>query len=138
MGAVTDGASDMMKFGRNTSPLHIVCLAPAIHLFICDELHKKRTGNELIEKDDISRVKEEEEESDQLDEDDIAKDNLVLYEVLVTVLALDFHAIVEKVRKYSKAIPKVVCVQLHQSAASKHCFLWKRKSSFNGLQNAVK
>jgi len=47
--------------------------------------------------DDISRVNEEEERSDQTDDDEDNPD-----EVPDTVLVPDFHAIVEKVRKTVK------------------------------------
>ena len=36
---ITNGASIMMKFGRETEPLHFSCLAHAIHLSVCDVLH---------------------------------------------------------------------------------------------------
>ena len=38
---ITDGASVMMKFGRITNPIHVTCLAHAVHLSICDVLYKK-------------------------------------------------------------------------------------------------
>ena len=56
MGTITDGGSVMMKFGRNTSPLHIACMVHTIHLCICDVLYKKPIDDELIENDDILRV----------------------------------------------------------------------------------
>ena len=40
--SVTGGASIMMKFGRNTNLLHVACLAHAIHLVVCDVLHKSQ------------------------------------------------------------------------------------------------
>ena len=40
---ITEGASVMMKFGKTTTPIHIACLANAIHLYICDILFKKNT-----------------------------------------------------------------------------------------------
>lgn len=39
---ITDGASIMMKFGRETMPLHIPCLAHAIHLSVCDVFYKEK------------------------------------------------------------------------------------------------
>ena len=39
---ITDGASIMMKFGRETVPLHIFCLAHAIHLSVCDVLYTEK------------------------------------------------------------------------------------------------
>ena len=39
---VTDGASIMKKFGRETEPLHFSCLAQGIHLSVCDVLYTKK------------------------------------------------------------------------------------------------
>ena len=38
---ITDGASLMVKFGRDTCPEHVTCYAHAIHLAVCDVLYKK-------------------------------------------------------------------------------------------------
>ena len=38
---ITDGASVMRKFGRITSPIHVTCLAHAIHLSVCDILYRQ-------------------------------------------------------------------------------------------------
>ena len=35
---VTDGASLMVKFGKDTSPHHVTCYAHVIHLAVCDVL----------------------------------------------------------------------------------------------------
>ena len=37
----TDGASLMVKFGKDTCPEHVTCYAHAIHLAVCDVLFKK-------------------------------------------------------------------------------------------------
>ena len=37
---VTDGASIMVKFGKDTSPQHVTCYAHAIHLAVCDVSYK--------------------------------------------------------------------------------------------------
>ena len=39
---ITDGASIMMKIGRETEPLHFSCLAHAIHLSVCDALYTEK------------------------------------------------------------------------------------------------
>ena len=39
---ITDGASAMMKVGRETCSLHIACLCHASHLCICDVLYKEK------------------------------------------------------------------------------------------------
>ena len=38
---VTDGASLMVKFGKETCPEHVTCYAHAIYLAVCDVLYKK-------------------------------------------------------------------------------------------------
>ena len=38
---VTDGASLMVKFGKETCPEHVTCYAHTIHLAVCDVLYKK-------------------------------------------------------------------------------------------------
>ena len=38
---ITDGASLMVKFGKDTCPEHVTCYAHAIHLAVCDVLYKK-------------------------------------------------------------------------------------------------
>ena len=38
---VKDGASLMVKFGKETCPEHVTCYAHAIHLAVCDVLYKK-------------------------------------------------------------------------------------------------
>ena len=40
---VTDGASLMVKFGKETCPKHVTCYAHAIHLAVCDVLYKKHS-----------------------------------------------------------------------------------------------
>ena len=56
---ITDGASIMMKFGRETEPLHISCLAHAIHLSVCDALYTekpKQIGDECRDGDDTGNA----------------------------------------------------------------------------------
>ena len=38
---LTDGASLIVKFGKETCPEHVTCYAHAIHLAVCDVLYKK-------------------------------------------------------------------------------------------------
>ena len=40
---ITDGASLMIKFGKDTYPEHVTCYAHAIYLMVCDVLYKKTT-----------------------------------------------------------------------------------------------
>ena len=39
---ITDCASIMLKFGRETEPLHFSCLAHAIHFSVCDVFYKEK------------------------------------------------------------------------------------------------
>ena len=39
--SVTDGASLMVRFGKDTCPEHVTCYGHAIHLAVCDVLYKK-------------------------------------------------------------------------------------------------
>ena len=41
---ITDGASLMINFGKDTCPEHVTCYAHAIHLAVCDVLYKKNTA----------------------------------------------------------------------------------------------
>ena len=44
---VTDGASLMVKFGKETCPEHVTCYAYAIHLAVCDVLYKKHSTSRV-------------------------------------------------------------------------------------------
>ena len=39
--SVTDGASLLVKFRKDTCPEHVMCYAHAIHLAVCNVLYKK-------------------------------------------------------------------------------------------------
>ena len=100
---ITDGASVVMKVGRETSLLHIVCLSHAIHLRICDVLYKeKRKINEFNNKNNNANDNEIEEDDSDLDE--TIEDNLD--ELPDIVLVSEFHTIVAKVRKIAKMFRK--------------------------------
>ena len=46
---VKDGASLMVKFGKEICLEHVICYAHAIHLAVCDVLYKKhRTSRVMI------------------------------------------------------------------------------------------
>ena len=97
---VTDGASVVMKFGRDTRPLHIACLAHAIHFCVCDVLYKeKRKNNDCNDQNNTARDTEEEESNEA--ESETAEDNLVDEQPIV-VLHSEFRTIVAKIRKTVK------------------------------------
>ena len=105
MATITDGADVMMKVGRETYPLHIACLFHAIHLCICDVLHKeKRKINEFNNKNNNANDNEVEKEDSDIDE--TAEDNLD--ELPDIVLVSEFRIIVTKVRKTVKMFRKSV------------------------------
>ena len=50
-----------MKFGKETSHIHITCFAHAIHLCVCDVLYKPHTMSDAF----INNVTEEEDDYDE-------------------------------------------------------------------------
>ena len=62
---IADGASVMMKFGKKTSPIHISCLAHAIHLCVCDILYRPHKMNDDV----IDDATEEEDNYDETEEE---------------------------------------------------------------------
>ena len=62
---ITDGASVMMKFGKQTKPIHIACLAHAIHLCVCGILYKPHKMNDNV----IDDITEEEVDYDETEEE---------------------------------------------------------------------
>ena len=48
----TDGASIMIKLGKNVQPVHQVCIAHAIHLAVCDVIYKKKKKKRLTRRRD--------------------------------------------------------------------------------------
>ena len=101
---ITDGASVMMKFGKTTTPIHIACLAHAIHLCICDIVYKKNTimgglKNSCDEKDDDQN---EDDDSDK-DSDDFENRD---FDQEVPKLVPELGKVVSKVRKIVKLFRK--------------------------------
>ena len=45
---ITDGASIMKKFGKDTDPIHVMCMAHAIHLSVTDMFFTKKSLMKLI------------------------------------------------------------------------------------------
>ncbi len=93
MASTTDGASVMVKFGREISPDHQQCLAHGIHLAVLDVLYNKNVTNE--EEED-----EEGEEAFEFDEDneEEARQSLSLKD--------DYFSLISKVRKVCKTFKK--------------------------------
>ena len=54
-----------MKFGKQTKPIHIACLAHAIHLCVCDILYKPHKMNDNV----IDDITEEEVDYDETEEE---------------------------------------------------------------------
>jgi len=97
LSTITDGTSVMIKFGRDTRPLHIDCLAHAVYLCVCDVLHKeKRKSGDCADQNNVARDTEEEESDEAKSE--TAADKLV-DELPTVVLDSEFRTIVAKIRK---------------------------------------
>ena len=91
---ITDGASLMVKFGKETSPLHVICYAHAIHLAICDVLYKRQPSAAFS--DDLyydSGSAEEEGRDDEKQAEEVDR---------APTLSANIQFIVEKVRKIVK------------------------------------
>ena len=125
---ITDGASVMMKVGRETSPLHIACLSHAIHLCIFDVLYKEKQKiskfNNKI--NNVNNNKVEEEDSDI---DKTAEDNLD--ELPDIVLVSEFCTIVTKVRKTVK-IFRTRCVTM-TIYSLKTLPAWKKRKLYSWI-----
>ena len=91
---ITDGASLMVKFGKETSPLHVICYAHAIHLAICDVLYKRQPSAAFSDDLDSDSASAEEEGTD--DEKQAEKVDKA------PTLSPDIQFIVKKVRKIVK------------------------------------
>lgn len=91
---ITDGASLMVKFGKETSPLHVICYAHAIHLAICDVLYKRQPSAAFSDDLDSDSASAEEEETD--DEKQAEKVDKA------PTLSPDIQFIVKKVREIVK------------------------------------
>ena len=97
---ITNGASVIMKFERLTKPLHISCLAHAIHLCIFNVLYKKNyEGHESNVPKKVLRENEEDQDESDEDKSGTAEENLDLDEVPNITLVSKFCTIVATVRK---------------------------------------
>lgn len=102
VGCTTDGASVMIKFGREIKPYHQICIAHTIHLAVCDILYNKKL--EVLTEENI-------EDSDNDDEDhDSQENNLIFENNDENVSHLEFNEnyreLIEKIRKIVKIFRK--------------------------------
>lgn len=96
---VTDGASLMVKLGKETSPHHVTCYAHGIHLAVCDVLYKKakHTPSVPLTDENCSGSDTESATEDEDEDEDDSK------QVEVTpVLSPNLQNVVKKVRKTVK------------------------------------
>ena len=107
---ITDGVYIMMKFGRETEPLHFSCLAHGIHLSVCDVLYTEKlkqisdecsdrggTGNATAnDKSDGEKNAEEKSDEQQCDEEQQNYFDIIS----------DIKKIIKKVRKNVKIFRK--------------------------------
>lgn len=92
---VTDGASLMVKIGKDTSPVHVTCYAHAIHLAVCDILYKKPR----YQPSDINDSEGDTEiVSDSEDENDSDEERITV----APCLSVDLQDVVKKVRNTVK------------------------------------
>ena len=105
--AMSDGASVMKKFGRLIAPVHITCLAHAIHLCVCDVLYKKipTPANDQYMCDSSSDESNEScvESDDDDDDDDIP---IMMIAQAEGAPSKDFNKVVAKVRTIVKLFRK--------------------------------
>ena len=85
----------MMKFGRDTSPIHIACMAHAIHLCICDVIYKAKKNNDSNDNTDHESDEEEDGEDLDLDLDQEQDDE-------ETAIVPEYNKIIAKVKKTVK------------------------------------
>ena len=107
---ITNGASIMMKFGRETEPLHFSCLAHTIHLSVCDVFYIEKpkqitdecrdgggTGNATAN-DESDREQNTEEKSDKQECDEKQQN---CFDIIPKI-----KEIIKKVRKIVKIFRK--------------------------------
>ena len=95
---ITDGASVMMNFGKTTTPIHVACLAHAIHLCICDILYKRDTimGGLKNSCDEVDDDNKNEDDDCDIDSNDFENQD---FEQEAPKLVPELCKVVSKVRK---------------------------------------
>ena len=102
VGAETDGASVMIKFGKQSRVLHSVCWAHAIHLCVMDVLYKKekqKVSTHDIEEDNDNPV--EVSKNEDIEDEDIENEDRGDEEQEVNLIP-KFQETIKKVRKTVK------------------------------------
>ncbi len=101
---ITDGAAMMVKFGRETKPLHVICYAHAIHLAVCDVLYKKpeQKPSEMFLSDALTTEHNDEEEDEDVDDEEEEEGRRDNDNESAPDLAVGFHEVIKKVRKIAK------------------------------------
>ena len=69
--SITDGTSVIKKFGKETSPIHVSCLAHAMHLCVCNLCYKSEKNSDALvnETNDYDDDEDDEELNDVVDTD---------------------------------------------------------------------
>lgn len=94
---VTDGASLMVKFGKDTSPYHVTCYAHAIHLAVCDILYIKENHTRSVPSTNENCCEiVTDSASDDEDEDDLTEDEVT------PSLSPNLQNLIKKVRETVK------------------------------------
>ena len=103
VGCTTDGASVMVKFGKEIAPFHQQCIAHTIHLSVCDVLYTNRND---IEQTEIPAQNEETSDENE----DVDHENNVLgfesQEDVTKQFSEDYRDMLEKVRRICKIFRK--------------------------------
>ena len=142
----TDGASIMMKFGRETEPLHFSCLAYAIHLSVCDVLDTKKLKQISDEcRDDGGTGKAsdksdgEENAEEKSDEQECDKEQQNCFDIIPEI-----KEIIKKVKKNVKSFCKPpvkngdnLQPQVHQSFEKEKSLFLDCKTRWNSLLNIL-
>jgi hypothetical protein len=108
IGSVTDGASVMKKFGKDTKPIHQQCYVHGIQLAVCDILYKKLPPSSAFQVDgEEDQEIDDAEEEYELDEDleagfVISQDT----DQVIPDLAPAYTNIIAKVRKLVRIFRK--------------------------------
>lgn len=137
---VTDGASVMMRFGRETEPMHYACLAHAIHLCVCDVLYKSSEPRQKTN-DGVRGGTIEEEDSEEENIEEFAgvlgsdEDEQKHFEIVPGI-----SEIIQKVRKIVKIFRKSPVKNdeylqpiVHQSFGQEKCLFLDCKTRWNSL-----
>ena len=134
----TDGASIMMKFGRETEPLHFSCQAYAIYLSVCDVLDTKKPkqiSDKCLDDGGTGKASDksdgEENAEEKSDEQECDKEQQNCFDIIPEI-----KEIIKKVKKCQKFL-QISCKKWRQFATTSSSVFRKGKKFVSGLQNSL-